>query len=143
MSRPRVFPRNGDRCINVGCGGDHFRAGYCVACYFRARRANGKSLWGQRAAWAAPAVEEMTPRELETIGLRRYGDGWYASMALALGVSPRTIRRWHLGWTPVSLKAAAAVRGLVAPAPNVAPAMAVLDPAQGMALFDAFRRGLD
>jgi plasmid maintenance system antidote protein VapI len=39
----------------------------------------------------------MTPAELETIGRALYGERWQSSLARALKVAPRTMRRWAAG----------------------------------------------
>lgn len=41
----------------------------------------------------------MTPQELETVGRALYGSVWQSELARALGISDRTIRRWHAGDT--------------------------------------------
>lgn len=39
----------------------------------------------------------MTPSELAAAGAVIYGARWQASLAVALGVHPRTMRRWLAG----------------------------------------------
>ena len=35
--RPRVYPRNGDGCVETGCAKLHFKAGRCCSHYFLLR----------------------------------------------------------------------------------------------------------
>lgn len=39
----------------------------------------------------------MTPAELREIGERLFGPSWQSSLARALPVNPRTVRRWLNG----------------------------------------------
>lgn len=39
----------------------------------------------------------MTPTELEIAGRSLYGELWQTPLADALGVTARTMRRWHAG----------------------------------------------
>jgi hypothetical protein len=39
----------------------------------------------------------MTPNELAAAGERLYGARWQTPLAAALGVNPRTLRRWVSG----------------------------------------------
>jgi len=39
----------------------------------------------------------MTPAELTAAGVRLYGERWQSSLAVALGVNPRIMRRWLSG----------------------------------------------
>jgi hypothetical protein len=108
--RPRLFPRDPKGgCLTPKCIGDHYRRGYCMTCYFRAPRAQGLSL-PTTPRRRLPA--EMTPRELELIGLRLFGDDWYPAVAHRLGVTPLTVRGWHRGTTLISYRAARELRSL-------------------------------
>lgn len=35
--RPRIYPRNGDGCVEPGCKKRHFKAGRCCGHYFKLR----------------------------------------------------------------------------------------------------------
>jgi hypothetical protein len=39
--------------------------------------------------------------DLEAIGRALFGSQWQSEMARALGVSDRTVRRWHAGESPM------------------------------------------
>ncbi len=39
----------------------------------------------------------MTPDELKAHGQRLYGHRWQTKLAVAVGVAPRTVRRWAKG----------------------------------------------
>lgn len=43
----------------------------------------------------------MTPSQLERAGRTLYGDNWQTPLALALGVSDRSMRRWASGSHPI------------------------------------------
>ena len=44
----------------------------------------------------------MTPEMLETVGENLFGAHWIGEMAVRLGVTPRTVRRWHNGEFAIS-----------------------------------------
>lgn len=37
VGRPRVYPRNGDGCVEAGCTKPHYKAGRCCSHYFLLR----------------------------------------------------------------------------------------------------------
>lgn len=39
----------------------------------------------------------MTPHDLRAIGNRLFGPRWQTQLARAIGVTPRTVRRWTKG----------------------------------------------
>ena len=43
----------------------------------------------------------MTPDELKDHGQRLYGHRWQTKLAVALGINPRTVRRWVAGESAV------------------------------------------
>ena len=52
----------------------------------------------------------MTPAELARLGRALYGPGWQSPMARAVGVNPRTVRRWASGDCPISAPAERLIR---------------------------------
>jgi len=54
----------------------------------------------------------MTPTELRTIGEALWGERWQTSLAQAVGVSSRTVRRWLAGSWPVPVEIQAALGSL-------------------------------
>jgi len=52
----------------------------------------------------------MTVAELRAIGPEVFGYGWQTAIARALGVDPRTVRRWVSGGVPIPGSAAVALR---------------------------------
>lgn len=55
----------------------------------------------------------MTPKELEKIGNKLYGNYWQIHLAKKLKVDARTVRRWKSGDTPVPEPVAVAITGLL------------------------------
>ena len=47
----------------------------------------------------------MTGNELQTMGVRKYGTQWFTRLALDMGVSETTVRRWASGAQPINIRA--------------------------------------
>jgi len=55
----------------------------------------------------------MTPKRLEEIGYELFGHHWQTALAHALGVEPRTVRRWKSGHTPIRQRTEVAILALL------------------------------
>jgi len=52
----------------------------------------------------------LTAAELRALGLAAWGHEWQSPLARAVGVTPRTVRRWASGDTPIPERAEADIR---------------------------------
>ncbi len=52
----------------------------------------------------------LTAQELRALGLAAYGMEWQSPLARAIGVNPRTVRKWAAGEAPISASAEADIR---------------------------------
>jgi hypothetical protein len=60
----------------------------------------------------------MTQDDLREIGRSLYGEDWQTPLALALGVNPRTVRKWFAGDRPITRPTELAIRSLIDRAPE-------------------------